>query len=225
MMKAMNMNRLFFAAAASALSLGATAASLQVTVTAADGKPAANTVVTLQPTAKTTAPPLPEPAVITQKDLRYVPLVTVVPVGASVKFANLDSYDHHVRSVPGGLFNTTPPAKQFDLRLSAAKKGNDTSADFKMDQPGTVTLGCHLHGSMRGHIFVASTPWVAVTDDKGVARFANAPDGAGELRLWHPSQLSDQAAQAVTVATGSAAVARLNFSPKPPAPPRDPSEY
>jgi plastocyanin len=203
----------------------ASAGTLQVSVTNADGKPAAHTVVTFHPAAKTQTPPTPDVSVITQKDLRFSPLVTAVPVGASVKFTNLDAYDHHVRSMPSGLFSSTPPAKQFDLRLSATKKGNDTSADIKMDLPGTVTLGCHLHGSMRGHIFVASTPWVAVTDEAGIARFASAPDGAGELRLWHPSQLREQPVQVVTVGAGTSASARLNFTPKPPPPPRDPSSY
>lgn len=208
-----------------ALVAQAHAGSLQVTVTTADGKPAANTVVMLQPGAKADAPPLPETVLITQKELRFSPLVTAVPVGTAIKFTNLDNYDHHVRSMPSGLFSSTPPAKQFDLRLSAAKKGNDASADIKMDMPGAVTLGCHLHGSMRGHLFVASTPWVAVTDDKGVARLANAPDGAGELRMWHPNQLREQAPQAVTVSAATVASARLNFTPKPPEPPRDPSSY
>jgi plastocyanin len=203
----------------------AQAGSLQVNVSTSDGKPAPNTVVTLQPSARVDVPPAPTVAVIAQKDLRFMPLVTAVPVGASVRFVNQDNYDHHVRSQPSGLFSSTPPAKQFDLRLSAAKKGNDTSSDFKMDLPGTVTLGCHLHGSMRGHIFVASTPWVAVTDDKGVARFANVPDGGAEMRLWHPSQLREQAVQTVTVLADTAASARLNFTPRPPEPPRDPSSY
>jgi len=36
--------------------------------------------------------------VIALKDIRFVPYVSVVPVGASVRFVNKDGFDHHVRS-------------------------------------------------------------------------------------------------------------------------------
>jgi len=197
----------------------AQAATLQITVTGSDGKPAADAVVLVQPVAAWTAPPLPEAAVVAQKDTRFVPYVTVVPVGGTVRFVNRDSYDHHVRSQPGGPLGSIAPAKQFEFRLARAKGTVETSAELKLDVAGTVLIGCHLHNSMRGHLFISNTPWYAVTDDNGRATVAGVPDGPVDVRVWHPDQLVDQSAARQQLAGTVAAESRLNFTPrKRPAP-------
>ena len=192
------------------------AAQLRLTVLNTDGKPAADVVVQAIPTAAWNPQPLPEPTVILQQNIRFVPFVTVVPVGATVRFINKDKFDHHVRSQPGGPLGNVAPAKQFEFRMAAAREGRDSPpADLKLDTAGIVALGCHLHGSMRGHLLVSTTPWYGVTDDKGQVSLANVPDGQVELKLWHPDQLSDQASTQVQAAGNVNAQAQLNFSPKP----------
>jgi plastocyanin len=115
------------------------------------------------------ATPAAEVAPIVQKDLRFQPYVTAVPLGATVRFVNRDRFDHHVKSVAGGPLGSIAPAKEFEFRLPKPRAGNETSAELKMDAAGSIGLGCHLHGSMRGHLFVSPTPWVAVTDAAGRA--------------------------------------------------------
>jgi plastocyanin len=206
----------------------AQAATLQVTVHNADGQPATDTVVLVQPTASWPAQPLPPTAVVNQRDIRFVPFVTVVPVGGTVRFVNLDNFDHHVRSQPGGPLGSVAAAKDFEFRLPPARKGNNTSADLRLDVAGTVLIGCHLHNSMRGHLFVSPTPWFGVTDAQGRVRIEGLPDGQAELKLWHPDQLTDQPAQRVQVAGTQALEAKLNFSPRkrsPPPPPREAPKY
>lgn len=195
---------------------GARAGDLQVFVTTPDGKPAPDVVVVWLPESTPAPPPLPPgpAAVITQRDIRFQPYVTAVPFGATVRFVNRDNYDHHVRSVPGGPLGSIAPAKDFEFRLAASKPGSEPSAELKMDAPGAITLGCHIHGSMRAHIYVNPTPWVAVTDASGRALLPKAPDGAGELRLWHPDQLVAQPQVKTTVAGNTTAQAQLNFSPR-----------
>jgi plastocyanin len=219
MIPRMNMPKLMAALLALATSL-AQAASVQLTVLNADGKPAPDTVVVVQPTASWPAQPLPPVAVIEQKDIRFVPYVTVVPVGGSVRFVNRDSFDHHVRSQPGGPLGSVAPAREFEFRLPPQGKGNNTSPDLRLDVAGSVVLGCHLHNSMRGHLFVAPTPWFAVTDDQGRVRIDGVPEGQAEVRLWHPDQLTDQPPLRVQVAGALAAEGKLNFSPRRRPPPR-----
>ncbi len=207
----------------------AMAGQLQITVLNADGKPTPDVAVLVQPTAAWPQQPLPAPAVIAQQYIRFVPFVTVLPVGASVRFVNRDKFDHHVRSQPGGPLGNVAPAKQFEFRM-AAMVGNRTAppAELKLDVPGSVAIGCHLHGSMRGHILISSTPFVAVTDDKGVATIANVPDGQAEVKLWHPDQLTEQTAMTLQVAGDQSSQAKLNFNPRrrpPPAAPGDNSGY
>ena len=110
------------------------AAQLQVTVLGLDGKPAANVVVQALPSAAWQAQPLPAPVEIAQQNIRFEPFVTVVPVGATVRFVNRDRFDHHVRSQPGGPLGNVPPAQQFEFRMAAVKSnGTAASAEIKLD--------------------------------------------------------------------------------------------
>ena len=200
----------------------ALAAQLQLTVIGLDGKPAANVVVQAVPSAAWPAQPLPAPVEIAQQNIRFEPFVTVVPVGASVRFVNRDRFDHHVRSQPGGPLGNVPPAQQFEFRMAAVKSnGTAASAEIKLDVPGTIALGCHLHGSMRGHVLISSTPWAGVSDDKGQVSLVNVPDGQLEIKLWHPDQLSDQPSTRLQASGAVQQALTINLTPRrrPPPPP------
>ena len=206
-----------FAACSLLLALQAHAATVTVTVHGADGQPARDVVVQLMPAHPVRVKPLAGPVVIVQRDIHFEPYLTAIPVGTTVRFSNEDPYDHHLRSEPGGPFGNIAPAKEFEMRLPAESGGKVASADLKFDQAGVVVLGCHLHSSMRGHLFVSETPWVAVTDANGIATIVDVPDGAAEMRTWSPEQLTDQPAVQKQV-TGASAIleATLNFTPPKP---------
>jgi plastocyanin len=176
--------------------------------------------------------------VIAQENLRFAPFLTVVPAGTTLRFLNRDTYDHHVRSVPSGPLGSMPAVKNFEIRLDAAesapaaggrvseygddrpapartKKTGSSQADIKVEMAGPIGLGCHLHASMRGQVYVTDTPWFAKTDENGIARIDNVPEGAAQLVLWHPDQLQDQPAQPVQVtAEALKAGGKLNFVPR-----------
>ena len=79
---------------------------------------------------------------------------------------------------------------------------------------GDITLGCHIHGSMRGHVYVSPTPWVGVSDSRGLVRLEGVPEGTVELKAWHPDQLSDQPTQRLSLGAAQAQELKLNFSPR-----------
>jgi plastocyanin len=199
---------------------GAWAGTVQVTVLNTEGRFAPDTVVLVQPTASWAPQPLPPTAVIEQKDIRFVPYVTVVPVGGAVRFVNLDTFDHHVRSQPGGPLGSIAPAKEFEFRLPAQRKGNNRSPELRLDVAGSVLLGCHLHNSMRGHLFISNTPWYGVTDEQGQVRIDGVPDGQVEVRLWHPDQLTEQPPVRLQVQGTVSSETKLNFTPRKRPPPR-----
>lgn len=197
----------------------ARAATLHITVTGSDGRPAADTVVMVLPAAAgqaaaAAAAPAPGTVVVEQKDFRFLPYVVVVPPGGAVRFVNKDPFDHHIRTLPGGPLGNVAPIKTFEFRLAAGGRSGDTSEPVKLDLPGTVLLGCHLHGSMRGHVLVSATPWFAVTDDRGRARVEGLPEGAVEMKLWHPDQLGEQAPLRLQLGPSLGAEAKLNFTPR-----------
>ncbi len=78
------------------------------------------------------------------------------------------------------------------MRLAGKQDGQAAqAAETTVRQPGVLLLGCHLHGSMRGHVFVTDSAWTLKTDADGIARFTAVPDGAAQLRVWHAEQLAD----------------------------------
>ena len=165
------MKNALFLIAASAIWTCATAGNVQIQVLDKDGQPVADAVVVLYPAASTAAAPTllaPNP-VVEQEKMRFVPAVSVVATGTTVRFVNRDTWDHHVRGTAAGA----------------------ASFQAAADGAGPVLLGCHLHGSMRGHVFVTDSAWTLKTEADGTAHFSAVPDGGARVRVWHADQLVD----------------------------------
>lgn len=193
----------------------AAAATLSVYVLTPGGEPAPGVVVEVaMPAAPLRVPA--EPVVITQLGLRFLPQVTAVPVGTTVRFVNEDGFEHHLRSLPAGPLGSMAPARQFDFRLAAAQGGQLPGQDVRFDRPGLVVLGCHFHSSMRGHLYVAESSLLGVTDAAGRAHIAPLPAGAASVRLWHPEQLVEQPTVAMQLQGAASLTATLNFQPSRP---------
>jgi plastocyanin len=188
------------------------AGTVQVSVVDRDGKPAQDAVVVLVHSTVRNAPTsLPASATVMNEKMQFIPAVTVVARGAKVRFVNNDPWDHHVRGAPAtSLFANTPEAYAaakdaggFELRLQGKDEGKPAKfQDVTMDKPGpqtAVALGCFLHGSMRGSIYVSDSPWAAKTNAEGIVSFDNVPDGAVQVRVWHSDQVVDLPTQAVQV--------------------------
>jgi plastocyanin len=182
--------------------LAAQAATVQVTVLGRDGKPLPDAVVVIEPSAGAKpAAPAPVSAVITQQKMQFMPGTVVLPLGSKVTFTNLDSWEHHVRGTPAGLASLNAGASSgFELRLDGKADGkNPASAEVTLAKAGAVQLGCHLHGSMRGFIFVADSPWTVQTDSNGVATLQGVPEGAAKVRVVHADQILETPPVAVSI--------------------------
>ena len=194
----------------SVLAAAASAGSLSVAVVDKDGKPVPDAVVVVIPTNKSVQPkvPLPMQAAINQEKMLFVPAVTLVPVGAKVRFSNSDPWDHHVRSSPAGMgqFNSTNAG--FEIRLEGKPDGKPAkTTDVTMDKPGVLgatLLGCFIHGSMRGYVYVSDSQWAVKTGSDGLATFNDLPDGVAQVKVWQADQLVDVQPQAATIGAAAA---------------------
>jgi plastocyanin len=161
---------------ASMLPVAAHASTMTIDIRGADGAPLAGAVVMVQAASK---PPGPIrfawPNKVSQQNISFQPHVLIVPVGASVSFPNLDKVRHHV-------YSFSKP-KKFDLKLY----GQDVSRSVTFDQPGLVALGCNIHDTMSGFIWVVDTPFAAQSDAAGRVSLAEVPAGAATITVWHPS--------------------------------------
>jgi plastocyanin len=151
------------------------AAPLAVRVVDASGRPVRDAVVTLYPAGNAARPARSGGRfTVSQKNIQFHPFLTIVPVGADVSFPNFDPTKHHVYSFS--------PAKRFELKLFA----KDQSRTVHFDKAGVVALGCNIHDQMSAFIVVTDSAWTARTNGQGVAAFADAPNAAGRVTVWHP---------------------------------------
>jgi plastocyanin len=152
----------------------ARAGTVAIDVRGVDGRPLADAVVTVEMPGV----PAPQPRgtyMVEQRDIQFQPHVLIVPVGATVAFPNRDRVRHHV-------YSFSKP-KRFDLKLY----GREDTRTVVFDKPGAVALGCNIHDSMSGVVFVAATPFAARTDAAGRVAFAGVPAGRANVKVWHPS--------------------------------------
>jgi len=91
------------------------------------------------------APPQPAafPAVqaeVTIRDFSFSPASLTVPVGATVRWKNLDGEPHTIRSA-AELFRSGP-------------LDQDDGFSFRFDKPGTYRYVCSIHPQMSGTVIV-----------------------------------------------------------------------
>jgi plastocyanin len=170
------------------------AANLAVAVQDGAGKPVADVVVYAESEAGG-APKVAKSAVIEQRGLKFLPLVSVVQTGASIAFPNNDKVRHHIYSFS--------PAKKFDQKLYSGV----AASSQVFDKSGTVVLGCNIHDRMVAYVKIVDTPYFAKTEADGVARF-ELPPGKYKLVAWHfnmAAPTGPASEQALTVKAGDAA--------------------
>jgi plastocyanin len=133
--------------------------------------------------------------------MQFVPTVSVIPLGSKVVFTNLDKWEHHVRGLPAGLAGlNAAPGSGFELRMGGKVEGKPAeTASVVLTETGPLQLGCHIHGSMRGSVYVTDSPWAVKTNDKGVAMVPNLPEGTARVRIWHAEQLIEASPTAIKV--------------------------
>ena len=201
------MHRLVITMALMLTSLVSQAASLHLTLLDRDGQPLQDAVVVLYAVGGATPPPPSAPSgswVINQEKMKFEPALTVTVPGANLRVTNLDRYDHHVIVTKGGMaeFSDANP-DGFEMYLNGRKEGKDPSVgEHQVTKPGVYLLGCHLHGSMRGHVFVTDSAWTQKTDDNGQVRFDGLQAQAIEVRVWHPALIFEGPRQPVKLTDG-----------------------
>ncbi len=206
------------AAWALAASGAAMAGTLEVLVLDRDGKPTPDAVVVVTPSGKgQPKTPLPNSAVINQEKQQFVPAVTVVAVGARVRFINSDPWNHHVRVGTAGAAVGASDGQSAVLEGKAEGKPA-SAAVFTMDKPGAMgaaLLGCFIHSRMGGTIYVADSSWTVKTNSEGVAMLEDVPEGAASIKVWHAAQLVEKAPMQVNVLAAPAKVTfQLDVAPR-----------
>jgi len=153
----------------------ARASSIIVDLADANGGPAANAVIALEPVnGERVTSHLPDEAVIDQRHETFVPMVVVVRKGGRVVFTNNDVTKHQVYSFSA--------IKQFQFVIGQG----EVSQPVEFSKSGIVAIGCNIHDQMIAYAFVGEATYAAVTDGTGHAIVADVRKGRYRVSLWHP---------------------------------------
>lgn len=138
-----------------------------------------STFVILEGVPSTGTPPAPttQSVLVDQKACQYVPHALVVPVNSKIEITNSDPILHNVHGSQNGgsVFN-----------YAQARQGQRETLDMKMTKPGIITLTCEAgHPWMNAYIYVATHPYVVLTDNNGEFVIKNVPPGTYTLKMWH----------------------------------------
>lgn len=198
-----------------AVAFGATLASLSASQAGTflglasdrDGQALGNVVITLKPIGRPTPVTPAQEIVVSQENATFKPYISVIRTGSTVVFANRDNMEHHIKS-----FSSSKP---FEI---AVHKPGDTPPPIRFDKEGAVVAYCILHDWMRAYVYVADTPWYAMTSaTTGLSRIENVPAGDYEVSAWHPDlgQYKPPLVQKVTVSASGATESVFKFDFKP----------
>src|SRR5262245_20357771 len=120
------------------------------------------------------SPVRPETREVTTRDRRFLPRVSAVSVGSTVRFPNQDPIRHNVFSVS--------PGNRFDVGLYGTGPGKSTTFRNR----GVVRLFCNVHQAMSAFVLVLDTPYFTQVDASGRFTLSGVPAGRGTLCVWHP---------------------------------------
>ncbi len=187
------MCRSVFALAALVVALPLAAASLEVSITYADGSAVPHAVAYAIPSR--TIPMARTVASMDQVNRTFVPHVLPVRVGTWVEFPNSDNVMHQVYSIS--------PAKRFQSPLYVGKPARPV----QFDKAGVVAIGCNIHEQMSGFVVVVPTPYFGTAVN---GRLTISALGADDytVHVWYEGMNKEPEPRHVTLAAdGTAALA------------------
>ena len=145
----------------------------EITVVDQSEKPVANAILEIKTSSKGNLD-TSKTYIVDQVDKSFVPYVRIVPEGAFVDFPNSDNIRHHVYSFS--------EAKFFELKLYADRP----EKPVQFPDPGVVVLGCNIHDSMVGYIYVTTTQHTFKSDANGRIAIPEIPSDFVSASIWHP---------------------------------------
>lgn len=167
------------------------------------GQPVNNAYIAL-PEGEITNPKT-EAAVMDQVSVRFEPHVLAVDAGQAVVFPNSDNIRHHV-------YSFSEP-KRFEIKLYEGVPKNPVL----FENPGLVVLGCNIHDSMLGYIFVSPWPEYLVTDERGAAKLSKQPK---QVAVWHPWLKGQQSAMMIDINPSDSEASTITLELTKPGPTR-----
>ena len=165
-----------------------------------ESKGIANVVIALTVEGKKFEVP-EEPYEVDQTNCRFIPHVSVVPVGATVSYKNSDKISHNVR---------TSSIKNQPINVTVAA-GKDTKQELKSAEP--IKVACDIHPWMASYVYVTEGTHFTTTARDGSFSLPDVPPGEYKLEIWH-EKLGKGKGTAVVKADGSCEAVEITMGEK-----------
>lgn len=162
------------------------------------GKPVKDAVVYAMPRERM-APTKDWETTIIVENNTFQPFVLPVQTGAAISLVNADKVQHHIYSIS--------PVIKFDVRLDKAA----SSELIALDKAGVVVLGCAIHDSMVGYLYVMETAWFAKTGEDGSADLIDLPRGTYDVLVWHPWMEGSPDEKVKRIAPSTQSISNVDF--------------
>lgn len=147
----------------------------------------ANVLVYVKNAPNTPVPP--NPAMLDQKGCIYIPHVSAVQAGQTIRIRNSDPTLHNVHAMPkvNSQFNIGQPVQ-----------GMVNEQKFEKPEPQPFIIKCDVHGWMKSYMAVLPHSYHSISQTNGSFSIANLPPGDYTLVAWHEKYGTQE--QQVTVA-------------------------
>lgn len=147
----------------------------------ADVNPFVNTIISAHPTSYEIKDlPTSDSVLIIQRDAEFIPQVSAVTVGSTVKFVNDDAFYHNVFSLtPGAKFNIgrRPTGDVYSKEVPPTK--------WKVLGLGPIDLFCDIHSQMNAIILSLDTPYFTRVNEDGSYLLEGLLPGTYVLRAYN----------------------------------------
>jgi len=130
---------------------------------------------------------------IDQQGCHYDPYIQLVRAGGQLDILNSDPVLHNIHAYyhdSETLFNLAQPSQ--GMRTPKT-----------LEKVGPVHMRCDVHSWMSAWVFVASSPYVAVSSKEGGFTIGDVPPGTYKVKAWH-SKFGEKTADVTVEADGTA---------------------
>ncbi|HSF05380.1 MAG TPA: carboxypeptidase regulatory-like domain-containing protein [Methylomirabilota bacterium] len=110
----------------------------------------------------------------------FVPHVSALMGGTRARVRNSDALLHNTHG-----FHGAGAGRQTVFNLALPSAGQVIEITKKLTRPGPVRVLCDAHPHMFAWVYVHTSPYVAVSDARGVYRIPGVPPGTYRVTMWH----------------------------------------
>jgi len=120
------------------------------------------------------------------KHCNFGPFTGVVARDESIQFTNQDSIKHTLHTYVLRGRKATILKTVHNRGIPALDTIDETFTKKTLKKPGVVAITCDRHDFMENWLYVADSPYFAISDERGQFNIDGIPPGTYKMIAWHP---------------------------------------